>query len=171
MRIDLNGFMIRKWKAEDALSIARYANNRKIWLNLRDLFPHPYVLKNAEEFISRVMTTDPLTVFAISDSKEAIGSIGLMVKEDIHRFTAELGYWLAEPYWGRGIMTRAVRGLCDYGFDKLGLYRIFAEPFTTNTASARVLEKAGFVREGIMRASAVKNNKVLDQYMYSKIRV
>ena len=93
--------MIRDWQRDDVESVARYANNRKIWINLRDTFAYLYTMANAEAFLSIVMQDDPKTVFAIATHSEAIGSIGLMVGKDVHRFTAELGYWLAEPFWGK----------------------------------------------------------------------
>ena len=149
--------MIRDWRTDDAASIAKYANNRKIWINLRDGFPYPYQLSYAENFLSKVAQQNPRTVFAIANDKEAIGSIGLMLGGDVHRFTAEMGYWLAEPFWNKGIMSEVVS-------------RLFAEPYIGNTASVRVLEKAGFVLEGTLRASVFKDGKVLDQFLYAKIR-
>jgi RimJ/RimL family protein N-acetyltransferase len=115
------------------------------------------------------MESDPITVFAIATPSEAIGSIGLMPGKDVHRFTAEMGYWLAEPFWGKGIMTQAVKSLAAYAIVDLKLKRIFAEPYATNPASARVLEKAGFMREGILRSNAFKDGKVLDQFLYSYV--
>ncbi len=162
-------YTIRDWREDDAASIAQYANNRKIWINLRDAFPHPYSLADAKAFLSRVIRIEPRTYFAIATDQEAIGSIGLMPGEDVHRFTAELGYWLAEPFWDKGVMTKAVRALSEYAFEELGLHRIFAEPYTTNTASARVLEKSGFTLEGVIRANAFKDRRVLDQYLYAKL--
>lgn len=154
---------------EDAPSIAKYANNRKIWLNLRDAFPHPYSLQDAESFISHSIESNPKTVFAIATQSKAIGSIGLLLGKDVHRFTAEMGYWLAEPFWGKGIMTKAVKSLTAYSIHDLKLHRVFAEPYTTNPASARVLEKAGFKREGILRANVFKDGKILDQFLYSYV--
>ena len=162
--------MIRDWRTDDAASIAKYANNRKIWINLRDGFPYPYQLSYAENFLSKVAQQNPRTVFAIANDKEAIGSIGLMLGEDVHRYTAELGYWLAEPFWNKGIMTEVVSKFTDVAFERFKLNRIFAEPYTNNTASVRVLEKAGFVLEGTLRASVFKDGKVLDQFLYAKIR-
>lgn len=166
---EIGEYIIRDWQVEDAPSVAKYANNRKIWINLRDAFPHPYRLKDAESFISRVNQADPITVFAIANQWEAIGSIGLMPGRDVHRHTAELGYWLAEPFWGKGIMARAVRCLTSFAIRNLHMYRIFAEPYITNPASARVLEKAGFVCEGILRSNVFKDGKVLDQLLYSYV--
>jgi [ribosomal protein S5]-alanine N-acetyltransferase len=162
-------YIIRDWQVEDAPSIAKYANNRKIWMNLRDSFPNPYSLQDAENFLSRVIEANPRTIFAIATESEAIGSIGLMSGKDVHRFTAEMGYWLAEPFWGKGIMTQAVKSLTAYAIRDLKLYRIFAEPYTSNPASARVLEKAGFICEGILRSNVFKDGKVLDQFLYSYV--
>jgi len=169
MRRDFGKFLIRDWQEDDAASIALYASNRKIWINLRDAFPYPYSLEDAKSFLAGAMSRDPKSFFAIATETEAIGSIGLTPGQDVHRFTAELGYWLAEPFWGMGIMTEAVKAVSEYAFEELGLHRIFAEPFITNPASARVLEKAGFVIEGTLRASAFKEGHVLDQLLYAKI--
>jgi len=169
MRRSIGEYLLRDWKCEDAQSIAKYANNKKIWQNLRDAFPHPYRLQDAEAFIAKATATEPKTIFAIATPVEAIGSIGLVVGQDVHRFTAEIGYWLAEPFWGKGIMTQAVKQLTDYGIRTLRLHRIYAEPYATNQASIRVLEKAGFQCEGTLRANAYKDGQVRDQYLYSTI--
>lgn len=170
MKINIGKYTIRDWEMNDAGSLARYANNPRIAKNLRDGFPCPYTFSDAESFLSDVTSQTPHTVFAIANEYEAIGSIGLMLGKDVHRFTAELGYWLAEPYWGKGIMTSAVVAVTDYGFLEFKLNRIYAEPYTSNPASARILEKAGYVLEGTLRSNVVKCGKILDQYMYSKIR-
>jgi [ribosomal protein S5]-alanine N-acetyltransferase len=162
--------MIRDWSNDDTSSLARYANNRKIWSNLRDAFPYPYSLDDAALYISRALQKQPRTAFAIASKSEAIGSIGLMPGQDVHRFAAELGYWLAEPFWGKGIMTQAVKALSEYAFNELGFCRIYAEPYTTNPASARVLEKSGFVLEAVLRANVVKDDRVLDQFLYAKVK-
>ena len=164
-------YIIRDWQREDAESVARYANNRKIWMNLRDIFPHPYTIANAEAFLSIVMEDDPKTVFAIANEVEAIGSIGLVLGKDVHRFTAELGYWLAEPFWGKGVMTEAVKRITEYAFKSFSLERVYAEPYATNGASARVLEKAGFKYEGLLRASAFKDGQLVDQLLYARVKV
>ncbi len=169
MKITIQDFCIRHFTIEDAPSIAHYADNRKIWKNLRDLFPHPYSTEDARVFLSSISAAEPVTVFAIADEKEAIGSIGLMMQEDVHRFSAELGYWIGEPFWNRGIMSEVVRQFVDFSFEKFHLNRIFAEPYTINQASARVLEKAGFTLEGVMHANVYKDGKILDQYLYAKI--
>jgi RimJ/RimL family protein N-acetyltransferase len=163
----IGAYLLRDWQKADAASIAKYANNRKIWMNLRDAFPHPYHLRDADTFIARVLDSDPITIFALATPQEAIGSIGLMVGKDVHRYTAEMGYWLGEPFWGKGIMTQAVVRLTAYALHDLKLQRVYAEPFTTNPASVRVLEKAGFQCEGTLRANVFKDEKVLDQFLYS----
>ena len=124
MDIRFGDYRIREWSMGDAPSIARYANNRNIWLNLRDGFPHPYILDDAVHFIKAAKLKKPSTYFAIATDKEAIGGIGVTLGEDVHRFSAELGYWLAEPFWGKGIMTEAVRAMTDYMFTNHDFVRI-----------------------------------------------
>ncbi len=167
MEIKLQNYIMRNWREEDALSISKYANNRKIWLNLRDAFPHPYTLDNAKEFIQPRLSNDPTTFFAIASSNEVIGSIGITIGQDVHRYTAELGYWLAEPFWGKGIITEAAIAITKYGFNEFNLNRIYSEVYASNPASARVLEKAGFQYEGRLKASVYKDGKVLDQLVYA----
>jgi RimJ/RimL family protein N-acetyltransferase len=113
---------------------------------------------------------NPPTVLAIATRQEAIGSIGLSPNQDVHRLTAEMGYWLGEPFWGKGIMSEAVAKFADYGFEQFGLLRIYAEPYAPNAASGRVLEKAGFVLEGRLRSSVIKDGQIIDQFMYAKVR-
>jgi ribosomal-protein-alanine N-acetyltransferase len=171
MELKFRDCMIRSWKEEDASSILKYANNRKIWLNLRDGFPHPYTLDDAKQFITKSGAKDPETFFAIASSKEAIGSIGFGIGQDVHRYTAELAYWLAEPYWNKGIITEVIRIVTEYAFETFKLIRIYAEPYASNPASSKVLEKCGFQYEGRLKASVYKDGKVLDQLMYSKTKI
>lgn len=138
-------------------------------MNLRDAFPHPYDVQDAEAFIQRAIEERPGTFFAIATSQEAIGSIGFVIGKDVHRFTAELGYWLAESYWGQGIMTEAVKALTEYAIHDFGLHRISAQPYSTNTASVKVLEKAGYIFEGTLRSSVFKDGNILDQLLFSYI--
>lgn len=169
MRLELKQAIIRPWLMSDADSVQRYANNRKIWRNLRDIFPHPYTLEDAHAFLT-FATQTPAMIFAIATESEAIGCIGLNRGADVHRFTAELGYWLAEPFWGRGIMSEAVAELSRCAFDAFDLHRIFAQPYEGNHASIRILEKAGYFYEGRMRASVFKDGKVLDSLLYARTR-
>ena len=158
---------LREWRPTDAPDVARYANNREIWLNLRDAFPHPYLLHHAEWYISNSAGAQPPTQLAIAVSDQAVGSIGVMLHADVERVSAELGYWLAEPFWGRGITTAAVRAMTGYAFETFRLTRIYAVPFASNTASGRVLEKAGFRLEGRMLRAAIKDGRILDQLLYA----
>jgi ribosomal-protein-alanine N-acetyltransferase len=167
--LNLRSCAIRLWSLEDAGAVQRYVNNRKIWLNLRDIVPHPYSLQDAEAFLGFATQANP-TDFAIANETEAIGCIGLRLGNDVHRKTAELGYWLGEPFWGRGIMTEAVTAFTRFAFRAFHLQRIFAEPFEGNTASVRVLQKAGFVCEGRLRANVFKDGKVLDSFLYALVR-
>jgi len=163
---------IRKWKMSDACDLAKLLNNKKIMDNLRDGLPYPYTTKDAEEFITAMLLADQDRTFAfaiVCDDRVA-GSIGVFRCENIHFRTAEMGYYIGEPYWGRGIMTSAVKQTCQYIFEHTDIIRIFAEPFSYNAASCRVLEKAGFTFEGLLRSNAVKNGKVLDMKLYSLIR-
>ena len=141
-----------------------------MWLNLRDLFPHPYSIADAEWYIAQVADEMPITRFAIDIDGEDVGSVGLKLGSDIERRSAEIGYWLGQAHWGRGIVSAAVAVVTDYAFRELDLVRVFAVPFVRNPASARVLEKAGYQREGTMRCSAVKDGLIVDQYLYAAVR-
>lgn len=170
MRIELGKYAIRDWGKGDARAIAKYANNRNIAMWLRDGFPYPYALSDAQAFLSVVLHQEVRTAFAIATAREAIGGIGLEFGKDVHRFTAELGYWLGEPFWGRGIMTEAVRHFTAWAFENFAVYRIYATAFDGNAASIRVLEKAGFQQEGHLHASVLKNGRILDQWLYARIK-
>ena len=170
MNLKLKSCSMRPWRLEDAASLQRYANNRNIWINLRDIFPHPYTLENARFFLDLVAKENPLTTFAIATESEAIGCIHLRLGVDVHCRTAELGYWLGEPFWGRGIMTESVSAFTSEAFKRFELVRIYAQSFATNDASVRVLQKAGFTCEGRLRAHVLKDGKVLDALLYAKLR-
>ena len=164
--------VLRKWRLSDAKDLAKALNNEKILNNLRDGLPFPYTEQDAHEYISAMLSSDEASTFAyaVTINDRAIGSIGAFRQSNIHRQTAELGYYLAEEYWGLGIMTEAIRQVCDILFATTDILRIYAEPFTYNTGSRRALEKAGFCYEGTMKNNAVKNGKVLDMAMYSLTR-
>ena len=163
---------IRKWKLTDAKDIAVALSNKKIQDNLRDGLPYPYSEQDGIDFISSMLSAneDETFAFAITLDDKAIGSIGVFRQQNIHRQTAEMGYYVAEEYWGKGIMTDAVKQICEYVFKNSDILRIYAEPFAYNTGSCRVLEKAGFQYEGTLRNNAVKNGKVIDMKMYSLLR-
>lgn len=163
-------FILREWRREDVEDVLRYANNDKIARNLRDVFPYPYILTDAQDFVNSCVEGDEDRQLcrAIEVEGHAAGSIALFRGGDVHCMTAELGYWLAEDYWGRGIMTEAVQQICEEGAERWeDLLRIYAEPFAHNTASRRVLEKAGFTLEGVLRKSVCKRGRVCDSCMYA----
>ena len=163
---------IRKWELSDAKDLAVALSNKKVQDNLRDGLPYPYTEQDGKEFISAMLSADESETFAfaITVDNMVIGSIGIFRQGNIHRQTAELGYYIAEEYWGKGIMTEAVKQICEYVFANSDIIRIYAEPFAYNIASCRVLEKVGFQYEGTLRSNAVKNGKVIDMEMYSLLK-
>ena len=138
MKLTLEQCTIRPWRLDDADSLARHANNRKVWIALRDLFPHPYTIEDAHTFLKSVISSEPVTLFCVEANEAAVGGIGIRIGADVHRQTAELGYWLSQKFWGRGIITEAVAAFTDFCFEEFQLRRIYAEPFANNPASARV---------------------------------
>ena len=171
-RVELRSTLciVRTYRPDDAASLAKHGNNRRIWENLRDRFPHPHTETHAREYIAHLAENADPTSFAIEVGGEAAGGISLHIGSDIERIGAELGYWLGEELWGRGIITAAIGLVTNYAVSKRGLIRVFAIPFTTNTASCRALEKVGYEREGLMRKSAIKDGRIRDQYLYAKVR-
>ena len=152
--------------------MAAALSNKKVQDNLRDGLSYPYTEQDGKDFISAMLSADEneTYAFAITADNIVIGSVGIFRQGNIHRKTAELGYYVAEEYWGKGIMTEAVRKICEYVFSRSDIIRIYAEPFANNKASCRVLEKAGFQYEGTLRSNAVKNGKVIDMKMYSLLK-
>ena len=148
----------------------RHANNRNIWLNLRDRFPHPYLLDDARAWLAAASVVKPQTSFAIDVGGAAVGAVGLELEGDVFHRSAEIGYWLGEMFWGRGIASEAVRAFTDWGFEKFDLLRIYAGVFDWNPASGRVLEKAGYALEGRMRQNVVKDGRICDRLIYARIR-
>ena len=161
---------MRKFRRNDKYRMAEIANNMKIAVNLRDAFPYPYSLEDARKFINMCLRVKPYQVFAIEFEGEYVGNIGLHKQDDVYRKTAELGYFIGEQYWNRGITTRAVNLICEYGFRELDVIKIFSGVFSFNTASQRVLEKCGFEREAVLKSSVIKNGKIYDEYRYAKIQ-
>jgi|SRR5713101_7711960 len=170
MQLVLERCTIRPWRLDDAESLVKHANNRKVWLALRDLLPCPYTSDNAHKFLQKVMDAEPVTNFCIEVEGLAAGVIDIRMGQDVHRHTATLGYWLSEHFWGRGIMTEVVAAFTNFCFEKFPLRRISAEVFANNPASARVLEKAGFVFEGRHKNDVIKDGKLLDSLLYAKTR-
>ena len=160
-------FKLRPWKTEDLESLVKYANNPNIARFLTDGFPHPYTKESGEKFIESAMAGNPVYIFAIDIDGEAAGGIGIHPQRDIQKKNAELGYWLAEPYWGKGIMTRAIKQIVEYAFETFDITRIFARPFGNNPGSQRILEKNGFVLEARFDKTLFKNGQFLDELFYA----
>ena len=164
-------FQLRPYRDSDLASLVKYANNYNIAKYLTNQFPHPYTEEDGRKFISSIANSDPANVFAIEINGEAAGAIGIFPQSDIHEKNAEMGYWLAEPYWGNGVITRAIGRIVAYGFETFDITRIFARPFSTNPASQRVLEKAGFTCEARLKNALYKNGSYMDELIYGKIKI
>ena len=160
-------FQLRPWSINDLDSLVKNANNFNIAKFLTDAFPHPYTHENGKAFIEFATKDDPIHIFAIDIDKEASGGIGIHPQTDIHRKNAELGYWLAEKYWGNGIITNAIMEIVKFAFDSYDIERIFARPFGTNIPSQKVLEKSGFKLEGRFEKTYFKNGEFLDELIYA----
>jgi RimJ/RimL family protein N-acetyltransferase len=170
MEFELSKSRLRPWLPEDEESLVRHANNRNVWRNLRDSFPHPYRPADAKQWIQIANPSLPITNFAIAVDGLAVGGIGLVLKDDVFRRSAEIGYWLGEEFWGRGIVTEAVRMVTSYAFENFDLCRIYAGVFEWNPASMRVLEKAGYEFECRMRKSVTKDGESIDEFIYAVVR-
>ena len=170
MQLVLQRSTIRPWRLNDAESLAKHANNRRVWLALRDAFPHPYTADDGNKFLQNATTAQPTTDFCIEVHGAAVGGIGIRLGQDVHRHTAEVGYWLAEDFWERGIMSETVAAFTNFCFENFPLRRIYAEPFSNNPASARVLEKTSFVLEGRLRNNVIKDGKILDSLLYARTK-
>lgn len=162
------GVQIRPWKREDAGVLAAICNNKKIWLNVRDRFPHPYTVANAVEWIAFTLNQKPIQNMAIIYDRKIAGSIGVVPKDDVYRKSIEIGYFVGEEYWGKGIATAAVALIIDYIKAHFDVIRVFAEVFNHNVASMKVLENNGFHLEGIRKRSVVKNNVLMDDQVWVK---
>jgi RimJ/RimL family protein N-acetyltransferase len=170
MELRLERCTIRDWRFGDEESLTLNANNPNVWRNLRDAFPHPYTRADAERWINSAASGTPTTSFAIEVGGSAVGGIGIVPGVDIYRRSAEIGYWLGEPFWGRGIATEALSALTAYVFTNFDIVRLWAGVFEWNIASSRVLEKAGYQREARFRLAATKGGKTIDEFIYAIIR-
>jgi RimJ/RimL family protein N-acetyltransferase len=168
MKLELTRCTVRDWRMEDVESLAKHANNRRVSINLRDRFPYPYRIENARSFIEHAITDRREKSHCIEIDGSAVGGIGITIGEDVYRLTAEMGYWLAEEFWGQGIMSEVVPAFVNHCFEKFSLKRIYATTYSTNPASARVLEKAGFLFEGLLHKNVVKDGEILDSLLYAK---
>jgi ribosomal-protein-alanine N-acetyltransferase len=160
---------LRAFNLSDQFRLAELCNNIKIWNNVRDQFPRPYSVQNAREFIDLCGKENPPVTFAIDYKGDLAGCAGLVLQTDVYRLSAEIGYWIGEPYWGLGIATNAVELLAEYGFSQLGLVRIYSGVFDFNAASRRVLDKAGFKLEAVFEKSVIKNGEICNEYRYAKL--
>ena len=171
MEIIFEGVILRPWSLKDADRLAVIANNRNIADNLRDGFPFPYSLSDAHAWLNSVIPiNDPPKFFAISSDNHLVGSIGIVTKEDIYRKNVEIGYFLAEEYWGKGIISKAVKAATAYAFSSFDIIRVYAEPFADNPGSIRVLEKAGFNCDAVFKKNVIKNGIIKDSCIYSVLR-
>lgn len=169
MELISGNIQLRPLRISDAERIVELANNEKVSRNLRDGFPNPYTLADAESFLAKFTNQDPVTFFGIEYNGEHVGNISLLPGQDIYRKSAEIGYFIGEAYWNKGIVTTAVNLITEYGFNHLGIIRIHTGVFEYNIASQRVLEKCGYTREGVFRKSVFKQNRIWDEVRYSKI--
>jgi len=165
--MDSIDFELRPWTMDDLPDLVQFANNPKIARNMTDQFPHPYTEENGTAFINMTMANTPRNILAIDIAGVAVGGIGVHPQTDVHRNNAELGYWLAEPYWGKNIVSRAIPRMLDYGFTHWPINRIFARPYGSNKASQRVLEKTGFVLEARFEKNIIKAGTLEDELIYA----
>lgn len=163
-------YILRPWRSSDLDSLVKHADNYNVAKWLTNQFPHPYTYESGKGYIEMVGKDNPTRVFAIEIEGEAAGSIGIFPQTDIHEKSAEIGYWLSEKYWRNGIMSSAVRDIVKYGFDTFDIVRIYAKPFSTNSGSQKVLEKAGFSKEATLKRALFKNGEIMDEYIYVRFK-
>lgn len=168
--IERESYRMRPWHPDDAQSLVKHAHNPRVARNLRDGFPYPYTLSDAGRWLDMVGENQSDLILAIEIGDEAAGGIGIHAGKDVYRYNGEIGYWLSEDYWGKGIMSDAVGVLVDHAFTETQWLRIFASIFQNNTPSMRVLEKCGFTREAIHKHTVMKEGKLLDEHLYSLMR-
>jgi RimJ/RimL family protein N-acetyltransferase len=170
MRIDIGKWHLRPYREGDLPALLKYADSANVVRHLRDRFPHPYTAADGRRWIAQKSGEHPVTSLVIATPEELIGGIGLELRDDVYRRSAEIGYWLGEPFWGQGIMVAAVNAVVEYAFAELDLVRIHAGVFATNARSARVLEKAGFELEGRLRNAVCKHGELIDELVYARLR-
>ncbi|WP_133271208.1 GNAT family N-acetyltransferase [Hymenobacter radiodurans] len=172
LELPVHGARLRPWQLSDAQALSTHGNSRAIWLNLRDRFPNPYTLTDAEHHLRFVLSPEGMTDvhLCIEVDGEAAGSISVLFKQDVNRRSAEIGYFLGQQFWGRGITTAAVVALTDYAFTNFDLCRLYAVVFAPNAASARVLEKAGYELEARLRKSITKDGQTMDSLLYASVK-
>lgn len=170
MQLQEGNIALRPLLKEDKEAMAHLLNNKKVWDNLRDVIPFPYTERDASFFISRALQATDHITFAITYEDTFVGVIGLIPQQDVYRKSMELGYWIGEPYWNKGIATAAVQLIVHYAFATMDINRVFSGVFEYNTASMKVLEKCGFVKEGVAKKAVVKNNRLWDHHLYALLK-
>lgn len=170
LQTEIPDCLLRPWRLEDKPSLLLHANNRNIWRNLTEMFPHPYTEADADHWLSIASAPGPSIHLAIELYGQAVGGIGVIASGGIGRYTGQFGYWLGEAIWGRGVATAAARALAAHALARPRFARLEASVFAWNAASMRVLEKVGFVREGILRKSAFKDGRLIDSVIYALVR-
>jgi len=168
--IETGNIILRNWQLKDIKSLVKNGNNKKIWNNLRDEFPYPYTEMAAKQWIEIANRDNPLKNFAVIYNNKAVGGIGINILHDVFRGNAEIGYWVGEKYWNKGIATKALKAMVKYTFDTFRVNRIFANVFESNESSIRVLKKCGFIEEGKFKNSIIKNNQIQDCYIYALLK-
>jgi RimJ/RimL family protein N-acetyltransferase len=164
--IQLTSCRLRPWRMDDAPSLAEHANNLNVSSNLRDAFPYPYTHENAVNWITSMLNQDQTIVSAIDIGGEAVGGVGVIPLTDVYRKTAEIGYWLSETRWNKGVMSEIIPALSEFIFSHLNIIRVQARIFESNPASMRVLEKSGFHLEAVHKKAVNKHDRIMDEYMW-----
>ena len=170
MELRLQRSTLRPWRPGDAEALVRNADDREVWRNMRDAFPHPYTLADARQWLELAGAMDPVRFFAIEVEGEAAGGIGIGPFTDVYRRSGEIGYWLGRRFWNRGIVSEAVHAITEYAFGPLDLVRVQTGVFEWNTASMRVLEKCGYAREGVQRRAVFKDERFADCVLFARLR-
>jgi len=165
-----DSLILRPFQTADKTALALLANNKNIWNNITNKMPHPYAESDAVDFIKMATSKEPSTILAMEWKGQFSGAIGLHPQGDVYTGTAELGYWVGEPYWGNGLASKAVALMLEYGFETLGFRRIYAAAYDFNTQSMHILLKNGFIKEGIFKKAVIKNGKVLDEHRFAVVR-
>lgn len=164
-----HGYLIRYLQKNDAESLAKYGNDKEIWLNMRNEFPYPFAIADAESLIDQARERENTVYVAIANDQEAVGIISLLIHDDIRCHSGVLSYWLGRKFWGQGIATNAISTFTDYAFGTLGLIRVYAKVFSSNIGSIRALEKSGFHKEGHFKKGVFKEGEFIDQLLYAKV--
>ena len=170
-KVEKQNIVLRKWRSGDEDAIVKHANNYEVVKYLKDSFPYPYTHADAQRWVYFASHQASAHFLAIEVENEVVGCVGIEKQQDVYRKSAELGYWIGQEYWNRGIMTHVVSEMVEYAFSKFDIVRLYAHVFEGNIGSVRVLEKAGFVQEAIQRKAVCKEGRFLDQFVYAIVRI